>query len=359
MDEKMELEDVLEQIESADAAMVSALENRAKAYRTLAQLKEKSPERFVRLPRDEEIIAKVQGSVQEFPKDCVEPLYRELLSVCANLITPRKVAYLGEAGGFAHLAARKQFGKATCYEGVESVVQVLELIVRGTVEYGVLPLETSSDGAVTATLLGLQDSEARVCAELTVDTTYHLLCGSESASDVEKVYGTRGALAACSRHLGLELPHATLIDVPNAELAAELLRGDTSAAIVGTSMLCELHGLHIVREAIQDIRGIATRFAIVGRELPSRTGSDRTIVAVAVHNRPGALHETLKPFASREVNLTKLESRPTPQWRYLFFLEMDGHVTDRSVLTALEDLRTVSRYVRVMGSYPVAPKSNS
>ena len=230
---------------------------------------------------------------------------------------------------------------------------LLEDVQKERASFGVLPLETSSDGAVTATLLGLAGADARICAERTVTTSYHLLSGTGNATDVEKVYGTRAALAACARFLARELPRATVIDVPSGEMAAELVREDHGAAVVGTEMLVELFGLRMARERIEDRTHVETRYAVVSDELPSRSGKDHTVIAMAVHDAPGALYESLKPFAARDVNLTKLESRPTPQWRYLFFVEMDGHVTDRPILTALEELRGISRYVKVLGSYPV------
>ena len=345
-------EKLLAEIAEADEALIRALDARAVAFRRLAEIRDENPDLFVRLPRDEIVVRKARETVSAFPAGAIEPVFREILGACASLMAPRKVAYIGDPGGFAHLAARRHFGSSAEYLGVPNVQAALEEVARGRVEFAVMPVETSSDGAVTATLIGLQASDARICAEVEVNATYHLLSSSGNRLDVEKVYGDRGALAACSRFLGSELSRATVIDVPSAEVAAELAGGDPGSGIVGTEMMCEVYGLKIARESIDDSGAVQTRFAIVGTEFPSRTGADHTIVAVAVHDAPGALSETLRPFASRGVNLTKLESRPTAQWRYLFFLEMDGHVTDRPVLTALEELRTISRFVKVLGSYP-------
>lgn len=347
-----DLESLVAQIAEADDALVRALDARARAYRKVAEIREKDADVFVPLPRDEMVIRAAREAVQAFPAGAVEPVFREVLGACASLMAPRKVAYSGHHGGFAHLAARRHFGSSAEYVSVATIPAALEEVSRGRVEFAVLPIETSSDGAVTATLIGLQATDVRICAELEVSTTHHLLSASGNRLDVEKVYGDRTALAACSQFLGSELARATVIDVPSAEVAAELAGADPGAAIVGTEMMSDAYGLKIARESIDDNGPVQTRFAIVGTEFPSRTGNDHTIVAVAVHDMPGALSETLRPFASRGVNLTKLESRPTAQWRYLFFLEMDGHVTDRPVLTALEELRRISRFVKVLGSYP-------
>ncbi len=354
MPDRDTLERLLEEIESADEALARALDARARASLAIAEVRAANPDLFVRVPRDAAVVARLVERLELFPAEAAAAVAREVLGGCASLVAPRRVMYLGEPGGFAHLAARRRFGSVATYAGASSAREVLDAIERGRSEFGVLPLETSSDGAVTATLVGLEASAARIGGEISIDASYHLLSGSGKRTDVEKVYGAHDALAACRRFLRAELPHATVIDVPSIEVAAELVQGDAGAAIVGTELLCDLYDLRVAAEAIEDEHGVHTRYAIVGTELPSRTGEDHTIVAVAVHDAPGALYETLKPFASRGVNLTRLESRPTPQWRYLFFLEMDGHVTDRPVVTALEELRSISRYVKVLGSYPRA-----
>ncbi|MEZ4253539.1 MAG: prephenate dehydratase domain-containing protein [Polyangiales bacterium] len=354
MSEREEVEAILASIEAADETLGEALDARARAFRTLAALRERNPDAFIRLPRDEEQIAKVRERLRDFPAGAVEPVLRELLSVCASLLAPRLVAFLGDVGGFAHLAARRQFGRAASYRAVDDVPNLLLEVGQERASFGVLPLETSSDGAVTETLLGLAASDVRICAEISVKSRFHLFSGTGNPAGIDKVYGTRAALAACSKFLRRELPRATIIDVPSPDMAAELGREDHGAGIVGTEMLAELFDLAVAHEGIEDRNGVETRYAVVSTQLPSRTGHDRTVIAMAVHDTPGALYESLKPFASRAINLKRVESRPTPTWRYLFFVEMDGHVTDRAILTALEELRGISRFVQVIGSYPLS-----
>lgn len=354
MSDSEALERILAALEEADGALAEALDKRARATLELRQLKEKDPDGYFRMPRAEEVIARARGVVKDFPGAAVEPVWREVLGGCRSLIAPQIVAYQGSAGGFAHLAARRRFGTTAEFRSFENVTEVLEEVSRGRAEYGVVPLETSSDGAITATLHGLAAGDVRISGEITVHTNYHLLSGTGNATDIDKVYGSRAALAACERFLQSELPRATVIDVPSGQVAAELAHEDHGAAVIGTAMLQELHHLQIARERVEDAAGRETRYAMVGSELPSRTGRDRTVIAMAVSDDPGALYDSLKPFADRDINLTRLESRPTQgaAWRYLFFVEMDGHVTDRPLLTALDELRDVSRHVKVLGSYP-------
>lgn len=353
MAEREDVERIVETIESADDALAAALDQRAKAFGELAALRERHPDAYVPLPRDEAQIARIKEALSVFPRALVEPVLRELLSVCASLLAPRIIAFLGEPGGFAHVAARRHFGKAATYHGQTSVAALLSDVSEERASYAVLPLETSSDGAVTETLLGLASSDVRICAEVSIPIRYHLLSAQGTANGIDKLYGTRAALGACARVVEQELGRVTVIDVPSADMAAELAREDHGAAVVGTELVAELFGMKIARESIEDRRGVETRYAIVSTQLPSRTGHDRTILAMAVNDAPGVLYESLKPFAARDINLKRIESRPHPQWRYLFFVEMDGHVTDRPILTAIEELRSISRFVQVIGSYPV------
>lgn len=345
---------ILAALEEADSELVAVLDRRARATVDLHQLQAAAPDAFFRVPRDEERIERARQRVREFPTESVEVVLREVFGACQARVKPLTVAFLGTRGGFAHLAARRRFGSAASFHAYEQVSEVLEEVARGRASFGVLPLETSSDGAITATLHGLAQSDARICGELTVQTSHHLLSRTGNFGDVDKVYGQRAALAACERFLLRELPRATVIDVPSGEVAAELSEADHGAAVIGTDLLIELHALQIARERVEDGMATETRFAIVGSDLPSRTGVDRTVIAMAVHDAPGALYASLKPFADRDINLTRLESRPAQgaAWRYLFFVEMDGHVTDRPILTALEELRSISRHVRILGSYP-------
>ncbi|MBW2464313.1 MAG: ACT domain-containing protein [Deltaproteobacteria bacterium] len=339
---------------SADTALVEALDARARAIEALVALRLREPEAYLALPRDEEVIRAAIERAEAFPEQSLTTVVREVLSASAQMVAPVSVAYLGPAGGFAEAAARQHFGAAAELLVVSGVAEVLEDVARSRVSFGVVPLETSSDGAITATLTGLLLADVKIRGELSVPASYHLLSSTGNASDIDKVYGAPGALAACVKKLRELHPKATLLDVPSGDVAAEFASGDHGAASVGTEYTATVHGLRIVRERIEDVAGIETRFAVIGTDYPTRTGQDRTVVAVSVHDEPGALFKALAPFAERGINLTRLESRPgrgTP-YRYVFFVEFDGHLTDRSVLTAVEELRGKSRMLKVLGSYP-------
>lgn len=341
-------------LEAADQALVAALDARARAVKDVVALRARDREGYYALPRDQEIVDRVKSLAREFPLPALEPVLREILSACASITAKVQVVYLGPEGGLAHVAARRHFGASAELRPVDGVGAVVEEVARARANFGIVPLETSSDGAVTATLDALASTEVKICAELTLPVRYHLMSKTGNVTDIEKIYASSAAIGACERYLRTQFPRAMVMDVPSSAMGAQLASGDHGAAAVGTEVVAELAGLRIIRESIQDETGVETRFAVIGSELPARTGTDRTVLALAVHDKPGALLKALGPFAERSVNLTRLESRPAhgAAWRYLFFVELDGHVTDRNILTAIEELRSVSRHVKILGSYP-------
>ena len=345
---------IIDALEEADRQIVAALNARAKAIHDYNALREESGDEPLRIPKKAQVVESARALAREFPETGIEPVFREILSACTALIAPDVVAYFGSPGDVAHAAARDYFGHAPSFRPAESVGAVLEAVLHGHATYGVVPLETSSDGAITATLTGLVSTDAKLCAEMSAPIRFQLLSQSGDPTQVLKVYGAAPTIAACERQLRSRYPDAILVDVQSGQAAAHFALGDDQSAALGSPLLKELHGLKLIDDRLEDDSGIVTRFGIIGNRLPSRTGQDRTVIAMAPGDEPGALHRALQPLADREINLTRVESRPSTgtQWRHVFFLEMDGHITDRAVLTAVEELRRIVRYAKVLGSYP-------
>ena len=354
MSDERELDRIRAALDSADAALVEALEQRARTILEYRALREKDPDGYYALPRDEDVLAHARDRAKAFPRASVEPVLREVLSATQHLIAPVAVAYLGPEGGFAHAAARRLFGAAAELLARDSVSTVLDEVQRKRASTGIVPLETSTDGALTATLHGLVQAEVRITGEITLPASFHLLSNTGNVQDVDKIYGAPQAIAMCEKYLRTHFPRATVLDVPSGDVAAQFAKEDHGSAAVGTEVIAKHYGMRVVRERIEDVSGVEMRFAIVGHEHPQRTGRDRTVLALATHDAPGALYRALHPFAERDINLTRLESRPVrgQAWKFVFFVELDGHVTDRPVLTALEELRSTTRFVKILGSYP-------
>ena len=355
-EDKQEAERIRAQLEAADVALAEALDARARAVSAFAARKQSSPEAYLTLPREQEVIARMVERVQLFPKDALKPVMTEVISACSSLVEPLKIAFVGQEGGFGHQAAVKHFGSSASMLAVETAEEALSAVERGHVSYAMLPFETSHDGAVTATLNLLARSDAKLCAEIRIKRVFHLISQGGERAQVDKIYATSSAIAACEGHLQRSFPNALVIDVRSAVIAVQHAKSDSSAAALATELVAEQAGLRYVERSIEDLADLETRYVAVGDDFPPRTGRDRTAIALALHDAPGVLIDCLKPFADRKLNIYRLETRPARgwAWRYLILIEVDGHMTDRTVLAAIEELKTSSRYVKVLGSYPIA-----
>ncbi len=353
-DAKQEFEQIRQAVEAADQALGDALSARASAVAALAELRKRASDAYFALPRDSEVVGRMLERVHVFPKDGVRSVMREVLSACATVIAPIEVVYAGQAGGFGHLAARAHFGATAHLRAVDTAEAMLLEIDRGHAAFGLLPFETSYDGAVTQTLNLLARSDVKISAEVPIRRSFHLMSKSGRAEDVKKIYAAPSALAACEKYLARKFSHAVLIDTHSHMAAAEHATGEPDAAALGTDVAAELAGLTRVESSVEDLADLDTRYVVVGNDYPPRSGADRTAIAIALHDAPGVLLDCLRPFADRKINISRLETRPARGWefRYLILVEVDGHITDRSVLASIEELRTAGRYVKVLGSYP-------
>ncbi|MDQ3032631.1 MAG: ACT domain-containing protein [Myxococcota bacterium] len=359
-------------LEQADAELVSALDSRAAAVREFLALRERDPEGYHALPSAPEVLARARELRREFPESGLEPIFREVLGACAEMIEPVKVAVLGPEGGLTHLAARRWFGSHAEIRAHAEVAAVFAEIERGRAASIVVPFETSSDGALAATLQNLAETGAKLIGELTLPSSWHLWSRTGNAGDIDKIFGAAATLAACERTLKAEFPRATLLDVKSGLVAAQIALEDHGAAALGSDLLMELgtggrspssppgerasapESLRLVRKNLEDDPGATTRFLVLGHQQPRRTGTDRTMLVLALGEEPGSLYAALQPFAERGINLTRLESRPAraSASRLVFFVELDGHVSDRPVLTAVDEVKLRARHLKVLGSYP-------
>jgi chorismate mutase/prephenate dehydratase len=357
-DAKRELDRLRAEIDAADNALADALDARASAVGELKALREQHPDLYFQLPRAVDVAARLRERVKQFPADAIGAVVREALGASQHLLAPIAVAYLGQEGGFGHLAARTHFGSSASMQAHETSQDVLSAVERGNASYGVLPFETSYDGAVTETVNLLARGEAKVCAEIPVRRTFHLMSATgRSGTNFRTIYASASAITACQSFLSRRFPGALVIDTRTGLMAAQRARDEADAAALCTEAVAELTGLEVLERSIEDIQDLETRYVAVGNDFPARTGTDRTAIALALHDAPGVLMECLQPFAERGINLNRLETRPARGWefRYLILFVVDGHITDRPMLAAIEQLRASSRYVKVLGSYPSVP----
>jgi chorismate mutase/prephenate dehydratase len=353
---KQEFEKIRDAVEAADKALADALAARAKAVIELAALRARAADAYFTLPRDADVLNRFVERVDGLPREATRAVMKEVLAACASLIAPAQVVYAGQEGGLGNLAARTHFGAAAVLRAVDSSEAMLTEIERGRASYGVLPFESSHDGAVTQTLNLLARSDIKILAEIPIRRAFHLLSKSGDRSQIQKIYAATSALTACERYLAQQFPDASVIDTRSHTLAAARAAAEPDAAALGTDLAVSLAGLQVIDRSIEDTPDLDTRYVALGNDHQPRTGRDRTAVIIALHDAPGVLIDCLKPFSDRRINLYRLETRPARGWefRYLILFELDGHVTDRPVLSAVEELRSAGRYVKVLGSYPCA-----
>ena len=283
-------------------------------------------------------------------------LFREIMSACLAQQEALKVAYLGPEGTFTQQAVHRHFGHsvhALSYPGIDSV---FEQVQCAEADFGVVPVENSSQGIVNHTLDMFLVSDLKICGEIELRVHQNLLTHARNLNHIERVYSHEQSLSQCKVWIKSHLPDAELIAVgSNAEAARRVRNAPEAAAIAGRSA-AEIYGLPVLFANIEDRADNTTRFLVIGRNLLAPSGEDKTTLLLAGHEGPGLLYRLLQPFETHGVNMTRIESRPSSlgKWQYLFFVDIEGHAEDPSVTSALQDLKRIAKLFRVLGSYPRA-----
>jgi chorismate mutase/prephenate dehydratase len=290
--------------------------------------------------------------------ETVALLFREIMSACLALERPITVAYLGPRGTFSEAAAMKHFGLAAEALAAPSIDEVYREVEARAADFGVVPVENSTEGAVGRSLDLMPQTPMKVCGEVLLRIHHHVMARPEvkELGAIRRVFSHSQSLAQCHEWLNLNLPKAERIAVAsNAEAARRAAEEPASAAVAG-EMAAGHYGLSILAANVEDEPNNTTRFLILGDYEPRPTGRDKTSLVLSARNRAGAVYEMLTPFATRGVSMTKFESRPSKValWEYLFFVDIEGHREDANVAAALEEVGRIAGYIKVLGSYPAA-----
>lgn len=288
------------------------------------------------------------------PARSVRAVYREVLSACRGIEARMKVAFFGPEATFTHMAAQQHFGSTVRYSPEPTIDDVFREVAAGNADYGVVPIENSTEGVVTHTLDLLQDSDVPICGEVSVDIELCLLSRSGRAGDVRRILSHSHALGQCRRWLAAHYPNAAVEEVSSTAQAAREARSDPEVAAVSSRLAGDVYRLRIVQANIADNHDNITRFFVIGDNPPMPTGEDKTSIVFAANDRVGVLHDLLAPFAKHGINLTKIESRPSRQkaWEYVFFIDFRGHQQEPRVKQGLEQLADDCVFLKVLGSYP-------
>jgi chorismate mutase/prephenate dehydratase len=288
------------------------------------------------------------------PQDSLADVFREIYAACLPLELPVRVAYVGGEGGAGHAAARARFGGASDLAAAESTAAALDEVTRKRAEFAVVPFETTAEGPVQSTIVALMTSDLRIAEVLDATFDLHLMNKTGKFADVEKIVATAPDHALCQRFLAGLTPRPSLIDVKSPLTACRMAAEDHGAAAIAIETFGLQLGLEIARRNIRDSGGDRVRHAVVGTRPSSRTGEDVTSLIFSVQDAPGSLLDVLKVFAERGINLGNIQSHPMKgeAWSYLFYVETTGHFTDRPLVMAFEEMKRITRFFRVLGSYP-------
>lgn len=313
---------------------------------------------FYRPEREAQVLQKVmERNEGPLPDKTVAHLFREVMSACLALEKPMQVAYLGPEGTFTQAAAMKHFGHGVIAMPQPEIANVFAQVESGQCNYGVVPVENSTEGMVNHTLDNFIDSPLKICGEVALRIQLHLLVAEESdACQVKTICAHRQALAQCRQWLDNNWPGIERVAVSSNAEAARMAKDDPSIAAVAGDIAAEKYGLMKLAESIEDLANNTTRFLIIGTEEIPPSGTDKTSLVISAHNKPGALLHLLSPFEQAGISLTRIDTRPsrTQNWAYLFFVEFEGHLEQSNVKAVLADLTEQTMMMKVLGSYPSA-----
>ncbi|HUR88067.1 MAG TPA: prephenate dehydratase [Ramlibacter sp.] len=347
-------------IDSVDRELLRLLNQRAALANEVGELKRAEGSVVYRPEREAQVINTLQSNNPGPLKDRnVATIWREIMSACRALEEPQRVAYLGPAGTFSEQAAESFFGSSIEHVPCVSFDEVFHATTAGTAEFGVVPVENSTEGVVTRSLDLLLHSPLHIVGEISLLVRHHLLRLSNTAEGIEVVLAHPQALAQCQGWLNKHLPNAERRAVASNAEGARLAATNPAWAGIASERAGSEFGLHIAANAIQDDAFNRTRFAVVCLpqvlDAPQASGKDCVSVVVSVPNKPGAVHDLLVPLKNHGVSMTRFESRParSGQWEYYFYIDLEGHPSQPHVAEALKELQSLSAFFKLLGSYPV------
>ena len=355
---KMNLKQIRKKIDKLDLEVLKLLNQRAKLTSEIGKIKAKEGKPAFSPDRERQIYQRLMAANKgPLQNKTLEAIYREIMSGSLSLQNPSKIVYLGPKATFTHIAALKKFGSSVDYIDCDSITEVFNEVEADRADYGVVPIENSTEGAVSHTLDMFVDSDLKICAESLLPIKHNLLSKEKSTSCIKRVYSNPQVLGQCRLWLESNLPGVELVHTSSTTKAAQIAssRRKGSAAIA-SKLAASKYKLKIVAESIEDSPYNFTRFLIIGKHQTEPTKHDKTSIMFSVKDRVGALHDMLAPFKRNGVNLTKIESRPSKKkaWDYYFFVDFAGHHKDSKIKKALAQLERQCKFLKILGSYPTA-----
>ncbi len=353
---KSDFKKVRDKIDSIDEKLIYLLNNRTKLAIEIGKLKDKEGSPVYSPERESEVYRKIEELAGgPLSSDALKTIYREIMSASLALEKPLQIAYLGPEATFTHLASISKFGSSVSYKPLDSITDVFAEVEKGRSDYGVIPIENSTEGVVNHSLDMFMDSDLKICSEIISKISLYLMSNS-ALKGIKRIYSKPEAIGQCRRWLESNLPNVDLIDTASTTQAAKRASTEEGSAAIASKLAATYYNLPIVSEGIEDSANNRTRFLVIGSQTPGRTGTDKTSIMVSVKDKVGALYEILLPFRKNRINMTKIESRPSKRklWDYFFFIDLVGHVKDAKIKKALHEIESNVKFLKVLGSYPIS-----
>ncbi|MFT5717045.1 MAG: chorismate mutase/prephenate dehydratase [Oleiphilaceae bacterium] len=360
-EESKKLAVLRDQIDSVDKEIQKLINQRAACALEVAAVKQAASGgeevQYYRPEREAQVLrAVMERNTGPMPNEEMAKLFREIMSCCLALEKPMKIAFLGPEGTYTHAAALKHFGHFVSVKPMAAIDEVFREVESGQANYGVVPVENSTEGMVNHTLDSFIHSPLNISGEVKLRIHHHLLSNEQIAlSDVKRVYSHQQSLAQCRKWLDAYCPQIERVAVSSNSEAARLAKDDEGAVAIAGEMAAEFYGMHKLAENIEDQPDNTTRFLIIGTKDVPPSGKDKTSLLVSAKNKPGALYHVLEPFHRHGVSLTRLETRPSVSgtWAYVFFIDFEGHVDDDNIKGVIGEISPEAVEIKHLGSYSV------
>lgn len=352
----MSLDELRKQIDGLDEQIVRLLNERIRVVQAIGESKKESGGEIYVPSRERAVFEKIERLNEgPLPQSSAHAIYREIMSAALALETEMKIAYLGPEATFTHQAARSKFGASVEYVASSTISEVFDRVQSRSADYGVVPIENSTEGAVTHTFDQFATTNLKICAEIYLPISLTLL-SHQPREEVRVIYSKQEVFGQCRGWLQRHMPEVELSPVESTTKAVQLAMDTEGAAAIASALAADMYGIEVLASGIQDMQGNTTRFLVIGQNYSAATGEDKTSVVFGVKHAVGALHEALSVFKSDAINLSKIESRPSRNkaWEYYFFVDIEGHASDAAVSKALDELQEHCTLMTVLGSYPRA-----
>ena len=350
------LEALRRQIDELDHRIVEVLNDRAKIVVEIGKLKQQNNTPIYSPDREKMVLEKVRKLNRgPLPDRCLEAVYRELMSGSFALEKPLRIGFLGPTGTFSHWASVQKFGSSVTHVPLTDIPSVFDEVIRGHIDYGMVPVENSLGGGVVDTLDAFLQTSAKICAEVKV-TIHHNLLARDSWDQIKSIHSKPEVFSQCRKWLSAMAKDKDVQPAASTSKAAELASQQSGVAAIGSKLAGQFHGLRVLFENIEDDPDNETRFFVIGREPARRTGDDKTAIMFTTAHKPGALAEVLDVFKENGINLTDIEKRPSKKvnWEYYFFIDAQGHNDDPAMQKAINEAKKHCLQLTVLGSYPRA-----